>query len=104
MFIVMAIEAQQLPVAAVGRVVVVVVILMMDREFTELLSGKFASAPGADPGKELERTLPVALFTLQPVFPGRLHNTVPIACIRSGLLERHDCPPGGKCRRKSYLW
>jgi hypothetical protein len=54
MLIVMTVEAQQLPVAPVEGVVVMVVVLVMDRELVELLPVKFSSAVRTDPGKELE--------------------------------------------------
>jgi hypothetical protein len=51
MLIVVTVEAEQLPVAAVRRIVVMVVVLVMDRELVQLLSLKFAPAVGTDPGK-----------------------------------------------------
>ena len=51
MLIVMAVEAEQLPVTAVWRVVVMVVILVMDRELAQLLAVEFASTVGTDPGE-----------------------------------------------------
>lgn len=39
MLVVMAIEAQQFPIASVGRVVVVIVIAVMNGEFPEALAG-----------------------------------------------------------------
>ncbi len=47
---VVTIETQQLPVAAIGRIVVVVVVLVMDRELTQRFAGKFASAMRTEPG------------------------------------------------------
>ncbi|OAD21641.1 hypothetical protein THIOM_002586, partial [Candidatus Thiomargarita nelsonii] len=51
--IVVTIETQQLPIAAVGRIVVVIVVLVMDREFTKICAGKFASTTPTYPGIEL---------------------------------------------------
>jgi hypothetical protein len=51
--IVVTIETQKLPVAAIGRIVVVVVVLVMDRKLTELFAGKFASATRTEPGIHL---------------------------------------------------
>jgi hypothetical protein len=50
----MAIETQQLPVAAIGRIVVVIVILMMDRQFLKLAPGELAATFRANVGRELE--------------------------------------------------
>jgi len=49
MFIVVTVETQQLPIAAVPRIIVVVMVFVMDRELTKLFAIKFASAPGTDP-------------------------------------------------------
>ena len=46
--VVVAIDAQQLPITAVGRIVLVVVVLVMDRQLFQSLAGKFASATGAN--------------------------------------------------------
>ena len=51
MLIVVAVEAEQLPVAAVRGIVMMVVILVMDRQLAQLSAVKFASAVGTDPGK-----------------------------------------------------
>ena len=63
-FVVVTIEAQQFPVAPVGRIVVMVVVLVMDRELAKLLAVKFASAVCTDPGKHFERLLSIALLQL----------------------------------------
>ena len=51
MLIVVTVEAEQLPVAAVRGIVVMVVVLMMDRELVQLLSIKLSSTMGTDPGE-----------------------------------------------------
>jgi len=51
MLIVMTVETQQLPVAAVRGIVVMVVVLVVDCELVELLAFKFTSAVSTDPGK-----------------------------------------------------
>ena len=53
MFDVMAVDAQELPVASVGRVVVVVVVLVVNRELAQLPARELTAAPSADPGKDL---------------------------------------------------
>ena len=76
MFIVVTVETQQLPIAAVPRIIVVVVVLVMDRELTKLFAIKFASAPGTDPRVNLECSLPIGLFALLPVAPSLGNNSV----------------------------
>jgi hypothetical protein len=64
MLIVVTVDTQQLPVAPVGWVIIMVVVLMMDREFAKFLALKFTPAPGTDVGEELERLLTIALKIL----------------------------------------
>ena len=74
--IVVTVETEQLPVAPVGWIVVVVVVLMMDREFAKLFTAKFASAPRTDPGIHLERLRPIGLLPLSLVAPRLGDNLV----------------------------
>jgi len=67
MLIVVTVEAEQLPVAAIGWIVVVIVVLVMDRQFPEPPALKRPSAPPAHMRKEAERALAVTLF---PQFAG----------------------------------
>src|SRR5262249_13992743 len=62
--VVMAVQAQQLPVAAVRRVVVVIVVAVVDRKLAQVGAGGFAAAAAADPPIDLEGLFPVPLFTL----------------------------------------
>ena len=48
-FIVVTVETEQLPVAPIGGIVVMVVVLVMDRELAQLLAVKFAPAVRTDP-------------------------------------------------------
>ncbi|OGT85016.1 MAG: hypothetical protein A3H91_16250 [Gammaproteobacteria bacterium RIFCSPLOWO2_02_FULL_61_13] len=59
MLVVVAVDAQQLPVAAVLGIVVVVMIAVMDSEFLLVLTREFAAAAGADPGIQLQCALAV---------------------------------------------
>jgi hypothetical protein len=72
--IVVAIEAQEFPVASIGRIVLMVVVFVMDREFTKLLALEFTTAPRTDPGKNLERLLPITLLSLLFAAPGLRDN------------------------------
>ncbi len=74
--VVMTVQAQKFPVAAVRWIVVVVVVLMMDREFTKFLTLEFASTFRTDPGKDPECPLPIAPFPLPAVAPGVGNNPV----------------------------
>ena len=69
-FVVVAVETQQLPVAAVGWVVVVVMILVMNGEFTQPFPAEFPTTPGADPGIHFKCLFPVGFFALAAALPG----------------------------------
>ena len=63
--VVVAIHAQQFPVAAIRRVVVVIVIAVMDRQLAQIGPREFAGTATADPRIDLERALPVSLLALR---------------------------------------
>src|SRR5690606_14383071 len=69
MLVVVTVHAQQLPVAAVGRVVVVVVVAMVDRQLLQVRARELARATAADPGVHPQRTLTVAVAALFGVAP-----------------------------------
>lgn len=62
MLVVVAVEAQQFPVAAVGRVVAMVVVAVMHGEFAQVGAHEFAGAAAADPGIDFQGLLAIALF------------------------------------------
>jgi hypothetical protein len=66
MLVIVAVHTKKLPIAAVRRIVVVVVILVMDRKLPRPLALELASAPAANPRKQFERPFPV---TLHPELP-----------------------------------
>jgi hypothetical protein len=69
-FIIVTVKAQQLPVAAVGWIVVVVVVLVMNRELAQFFAAEFTSTPRTDLGKHFECLFAVGFFQLIPVLPG----------------------------------
>jgi hypothetical protein len=80
--IVVTVEAQQLPVAAVGRIIIVVVIFVMDCEFSNFLACEFAPASRTDPRKKLERSLSIGLLPTFPVTPSLGNDLIrPVALI-----------------------
>src|SRR5208282_965920 len=80
-FVVVAIEAQQLPVAAIGRVVVMIVVAVMHRKLAHVGAGKLAAAATADPGVDLERLLPIPLFAFAPAAAVLGQNAVELAAV-----------------------
>src|SRR5438477_12889914 len=63
-FVVMAVQARQCPVAAIGRVVVVIVVPVMNSQLAKVGVCEFAAAATADPRIDLERLLSVTLCAL----------------------------------------
>ncbi len=51
MFVIVAIQAEQLPVCAIRRIVVVIVIFVVHCQFAQARSGKLAAASPANPRK-----------------------------------------------------
>jgi hypothetical protein len=47
------------PLTAVGRIVVVVAVLVMDRQLVQFLAGKLAPAPGAYPWQNFQRLMAI---------------------------------------------
>ncbi len=90
MFVVVAVEAQQLPVAAVTGIVVMVVVLVVDGEFAHPLSAEFPRAGAADVREQLECLLPVAPFALLAVSAGLCDDTVGIGFFQGSVPFRGE--------------
>ena len=54
MLVIVAVEAEQFPVAAVGWIVVMVVVPVVDRQLAKLLAFEFPDASGADMREKLQ--------------------------------------------------
>jgi hypothetical protein len=64
MDIVVAVYAQQFPIASIGRVVVVIVVLVMDSELLEFFARKLPATDAAHPWKHFEGLLSIGLLSL----------------------------------------
>src|SRR5258706_8610267 len=73
MFVLMAIDAEQLPIAAIERVVVVIVVLVMHRQLAQAHAGEFATTAPANPGIQLERPLSIGGLPFRAI-PARLRD------------------------------
>ena len=60
--VVMAVQAEQFPVAAVGGIVLVVVIAVMHGQLAQVAAVELAGAAAADPGIDIQGLLPISLF------------------------------------------
>ena len=54
MFVIVAVNAKVLPVATIRRIVVMIMILVMHREFVEILCTELAAAASANPRVNLK--------------------------------------------------
>ncbi len=89
MLIVMAVKAQEFPVASVGRIVVVVVILVMDCEFAEPFAFKLAPAPPADMGKYLKGSIPIGCHSTVAIAQGVGNDLIQLTGPGCRLLSAH---------------
>ena len=85
----MTVDTQQFPVATVRRVVIVVVVLVMDRQLSDFPAGEFAHAARTDPGINLERFGPVGLILLTSVASSLGSHPVQLVVIRLLLFCCH---------------
>jgi hypothetical protein len=68
-FVLVAVHAEVLPVAAIGWIVVMVAVAVVDGQQMERVGLELARALGADPAVNLERALAVALGALDRLRP-----------------------------------
>ena len=92
MLIIMAVNAQIFPIAAIGWIVVVIMILVMYGQFMKVLLIELAPAAAADPWMDLERLGAIALFSSVPgpdcidhSLVESLFLVIHIKCFDSGL-------------------
>ena len=64
-FIVMAVETEQLPVAPIERVVVMVVVFVVDGELVQLFAVKFSATMRTNPREKFEGKGPIRLFAMK---------------------------------------
>ena len=70
MLVVVTVQTQQFPVTAVGRIIVVIVIAVMDGQLVQVRAREFTRTTPADPRIHLERLLTIALVALVSVTSG----------------------------------
>ena len=62
--VVVTVQTEQLPIAAIRRVVVVIVITVMNGQLTQIDACEHSSAAATDPRIDLQRALTIALSAL----------------------------------------
>ena len=89
MLVLVAVDAEQFPVAAIQRIVVVVVVFVVHGQLAQAHTRKLACASPADPGKQFERALAVSRLALVAV-PARFgDHAVEPRLIGIGLLGHY---------------
>ena len=58
----MAVDAQQFPVAAVGRIIPVIMVFVMDRQLSQFFARKITAAFCTDPREDLQRLISIVYF------------------------------------------
>jgi len=93
--VVVAVEAEQHPVAAILGIVVVVVVLVMDRQFVHVGVVELACASPADPRIQFQRLAAIALVTFRTCTLRIRNDAVESREIRLDLLPRYHAvhPP-----------
>jgi len=72
-FLLVAIYTQQLPVTAVGRIVVMIVVKVMHRKFAQFFAFELTAAAPAYMGKQLQRSFSITTLAFRRSAP-RLGN------------------------------
>ncbi len=86
-FVVVAVQAEQFPIAAVRRVVVVIVIAVMHGELLQVFASKLTRAAAADPRVNFERLLAVAEFAALALAQGFGNHSVGVGAF--SFVARH---------------
>ena len=76
--VVVTIKAEVLPVASIGRIVVVIVVFVVHGQFVQVLTSELAPASSAHPGMNLERLRPIVSLAGIAVPDGLGDNSIQI--------------------------
>jgi hypothetical protein len=68
MFVIVAIKAQEFPIAAIGWIIIMIVIAMVNSELLKISGCKFSRAASANPRVHFERLSTIGLFTFSLIF------------------------------------
>ena len=90
MFVIVAIVAQQFPVASVTRIIVVIMIFVMHGEFPQPLSFELTSATAADMREHLQGLFSIALHSVFLLTPRFGDETVRFVFFRLFIIWCHN--------------
>ena len=63
-FVVMTVKTEVLPVASIGRIVVVIMVFVVYGQFVQVLTSELAPASPTHPGVNLERLCPIVALAV----------------------------------------
>jgi hypothetical protein len=78
-FVVVAVQTEQFPVAAIRWVIVVIVIAVVNGQLTQIGAGEHSSAAATDPRIDPQRSLTIALSPLVGGAPRVGHDSIQLA-------------------------
>ena len=78
MLVVVTVKAEVLPVASIGRIVVVIVVFVVHGQFVQVLTSELTPASPTHPGMNLERLRPIVSLTGIAVPDGLGDNSIQI--------------------------
>ena len=88
-FVVMAVQTQQFPVAAIGRIIVVIVVAVMHRQLMHNLVRELTTAATANRRIHLQRLLTISLIPQLAGSPRFTHNLMQSIFIRFCHTDLH---------------
>src|SRR5688572_18827593 len=103
MLVLVAVDAQQLPVRAVGRIVVVVAVLVVHRELAQALAVELARAARADPRQDLQGLGAVICTHQLHMFRSRAATST-VACESTAGSVSRESPNATGSMHASTAW
>jgi hypothetical protein len=85
----MTLETQQFPIAAVRRIIVVVVVLVVDGKFAQSFAREFSAAPTTDVGEKLQGSVAISRQSLPSISSSLGNNPIQLADFCFRFLREH---------------
>lgn len=87
--LIVTVKAQELPVAAIRRVVIVVMVFVVHGELAQIVFAELPPASAADPGEEPKRLLPETPHPQVMVLPRGFHRALEAICVHGLFANGH---------------
>lgn len=89
MLVVVAVHTEQFPVAAIGRIEIVIVVAMMNGQFGQVCARELARATAANPRIHLERAFAITMAALFRVTTRSSDDAVEFGVVQRGFARAH---------------